>query len=386
MLHTRLAACISCGANSATIGYDALMTQDAHTSDDDSSQGLQMPTESSESPNGDVSPETANSFGRKVAQLVVIPAVIASGCVVVLVIFGLLAGQPQSIDEHLARLRQSSGIGHNLPGGLQDPRYKDRCHAAHVIAQMLPGIDDDDERGRVSVALVDILDNNVAMGEDVLESYLLIAIAQLGQEGGLEAILSRAASPQDTVRQGVVAAISAWPADRRQEPDQALSVLRTLISDASPQVSAMAAAVAGDWATPDDAMMIATLRAALQDTAGRTDDTYANAAIALARLGDANGSAIVANVLLDREALAKIAKSQTIGQLHERQVGAMVDRMLLTTLASAEKMPAPCVWEKIKALASDDTSLPVKKTTLELLNRKAQHNDRIEMQVNQPDT
>jgi hypothetical protein len=38
----------------------------------------------------------------------------------------------------------------------------------------------------------------------------------------------------------------------------------------------------------------------------------------------------------------------------------MVDRMLLTTLASSGKMPAPCVWEKIKTLASDDTSLAVK--------------------------
>ena len=271
--------------------------------------------------------------------------------------FGLIAGTETDIDTHLARLRQSGGRG-RMAFDLQDPRYKDRSLAAYNIATMIPNVKDAKERQRISEELVDVLSHQVADSEESLQVYLLLAVGQLGQKGGLKALLARMESRSPRVRQGAVGGILSWP--DRQAARVTVPALIEALNDADALVVAEASAALGELAETNDESATAALRDVLERGSSDMRDAAWNAALALARLGDEKAARIVAGVLLDRDALVEVAQLKR----------GMQDRVILSALSVADDMTDPKIWDKIRRLAADDPNLRVRSQALNLLARR----------------
>jgi len=309
------------------------------------------------------------SFGRQMGQLVIIPAAITVICILLALAFGLLAGRPDTLESQLLRLKQSSGAG-RMAMGLQDPRYKDRGLAAANIAQMLPPAEKTEARRELADELTSILDENVHPDEKELVAYLLIAIGRLGQEGGLRTLLAWADSEHELIRQHVVRGILSWP-DEAEAAEAAVEPLTRMVRDSSPAVGAEAAAALGALASGKDRAVLETLRWALEHgEAGRRIVAW-NAAIALARLGDEEGNARVANLLLDRQALSELSAQTGGGPGTLDRV--RVDHILISSIAAAEEMTSERIWSRIRTLAHEDQSLKVQNAAREVLLRKGRN-------------
>jgi hypothetical protein len=78
-------------------------------------------------------------------------------------------------------------------------------------------------------------------------------------------------------------------------------------------------------------------------------------------------------VLLSRDTLAKItleAEADAPRPVSEPGMPRVAqDRVILSTLASAERMNSAIVWNKIRTIADDDPSLSVRKAAIELMAR-----------------
>jgi len=306
------------------------------------------------------------TISRQVAQLVIIPAVIVLICVGISLLFGLLAGGETDINTYLLKLRQSGGNG-RLAFDIQDPRYKDRSLAAYNIATMIPEIKDAAERKRVSDQLLEILADHTSEQEETLRVYLLLAVGQLGQGGGIESVAGWLDAKQAQVRLGAVRGILSWP--NKEEARVAIPGLVDRLKDEESLVAASAAAALGELARREDAAVIPALRAALSQVGGSRRETIWNAAVALARLGDGQGTGIVADVLLDRTALAQLPAdpSRTAGN---EQIGTgMQDHVILSTLSAARDMTDPKIMDKIKYLAVKDPNPRVRKEAQSLIDK-----------------
>lgn len=329
-------------------------------------RGLAMPADTSPAahPPQVLSPPT---FGREMLQLVLIPAAIVVVCIGLALLFGWLAGAKDTIDNHLLKLRQSGGAGH-LPFGLQDPRYKDRGLAAHTIATMIRSgqVSDPAEQQHLSAALTDILQHNVADHEVLLQAYLLIAVGCLGQQDALPVLFQGLQSPHAQVRHGAILALLSWP-DVSAARSEAVPALQQRLADTDPAVRATAAAALGKLASPGDAQVIAALRQAMGPVDLALRESRWNAAVALARLGDADGSRFVATVLLDRAALAQLPAAETGPDTQKTMPPGTVDRVMLATLKAADTMTDPAIWDKITQIADHDPSLPVRQEAYRLL-------------------
>ena len=304
------------------------------------------------------------SITRQVLQLVLIPAIITITAIGVAALFGLLAGRQDSLEDQLNRLRQSSGAG-RMAFGIQDPRYKDRSLAAHNLALMLPQLEDPEARARVSNELVDILQHHVGPQEDQLQAYMLLALGQLGQDSALDVVLAHGASEHATVRQAVTLAVASWPEGRGAR--RAIDMLLALLEDPSVEVAASAVRTLGMLITPEDREVLDSIRRAMANSGPQRRDVYWNAAIALARAHDPEGSAFVARVLLDRAALSRLPAPSARGPADRLLSADEQDRVLLLTLAAATIMPAPVIHDKVRQIADKDPNLTVRKTAAHLL-------------------
>lgn len=304
------------------------------------------------------------SLGRQMAQLVIIPGVIVLVAVGVALLFGKVASASDSLENQLLKLKQSSGAG-KMAFDLQDPRYKDRSLAAYNIATLIPTLKEPADRLKVSKALTEILERHVSPQEEMLQVYLLTAIGQLGQEGGLDAIRQRLTAEHAKVREGAVGGILAWP--NPQEARIALPALTAALNDASPMVREKAAAAVGELATAGDDAAIKALREAASASGSEMREVVWNASIALARLGDAQGARFVADVLLDRSALAQMPEGEAGSAAQEKMSRTTQDHVILSTLAAARTMTDPQVWDKIREIADRDPNRAVQSAARQLL-------------------
>ena len=325
------------------------------------------------------------TFGRQMAQLIIIPAVIAIAAIGMVALFGTLAGDTDSPKDLLTRLKQSSGIGGKLVAGAQDPRYKDRCQAAYNIATMIPGVTDPAERKALSDELTQVLRDHVHPTDVELQKFLIIALGQLGQEGGLEVLLGYASSSDRKVREAVIGGVLIWTTHDLEAARRGLPALTKMLADTAETVRTQAAASVWKLARPADAHVIQALHEAMASTGwdegdGLTDDarrefvrrnftnTRWSAALSLAALNDERGVLFVADTLLNREALAKISGSITSDQDQPMSTREQ-DQVLASTLSfvSASKMTDKRIWDRIRKIAADDPNPSVRQAASQLL-------------------
>lgn len=337
----------------------------------ESSSDLPMPPEGDQKPGdaGESLPPPPN-FGLQMAQLVIIPLVIVAVAVGISMLFGKLASVEESTANLVHKLEQSSGSG-RIVAGVQDPRYKDRWLAAFNIAARIPQLKTDRERLELSKDLVRILDNNVGDDEGLLQLYLLPAIGQLGQPGGLEAIRGKLTAKDPRVQQGAIRGILSWP--DHEAARVAVPALVEASKSSDPAVQLEAAAALGSLATPEQRFVITALNDLMDRTATQSQEAHWNTAVALACLGDDRGSQYVADVLLSRDSLAQIrleANPDAPVSTLQGMSRAAQDRVILSTLASADRMNAAVVWDTITRLADDDPSLSVRKAAIHSLGER----------------
>jgi len=341
-----------------------------------------MPGEPSTPASGSSSsaPDKPAPFGLQMAQLVIIPALIVIACISLAWMFSVLASAKDDIDTHLLKLRQSSGAG-KLAMGLQDPRYKDRGLAAYNIATMIRHETDPKEKLRISTALSEILEQHVAKDEYVLQDYLLRALGQLGQPGGLDTIMKRLDAPHPRIRQGAIGGVLSWP--DAHEARRGLGALTARLTDDDPIVRAIAAAAVGQIATPQDEHVIESLRSSMQNADGlEMREARWNAAVALAKLGDTQGGRFVADVLLDRSVLAEMPAGETGPSVEQKMTRGMADRVMLSTLASVYQTNDPRIWRRVSQIADNDPSRVVKTAAQKLLRSRSSQRPKTD---NEPD-
>lgn len=323
--------------------------------------------------------EAPPSFGRQMAQLVVIPAVIVLISIGVVTLLGSLVRTPDSLEHLLKRLEQPSGLGRTQMG-LQDPRYLDRCRAAQTLATRIPGLTDPQERATVNETLINILNQQVNPGTDLeLQTYLLLAIGLLGEDGGLEVVLDRLRSDESRLVEAAVGGVLVWPdveAARQAVPD-----LIRVLNQGDVTVRVQAAAALGKLAQPHDEAAIAALAQALNVVGSEGREVAWNAGVALAKLGDPRGVAMVTGLLLNREALAKLPAGETGPQAAELMSVGLQDRVMVHTLGNVMSsdgtthtihMKDPAIWDKIAELAEKDPSREVRRIAAALLERRGQ--------------
>ncbi len=305
-------------------------------------------------------------FGRQMAQLVVIPAAIAVGCVVVVLMFAYLTGRPDSVETQLLQLRQTSGLG-RLPMGLQDPRYKDRGRAAASLAQSIRTIDDPRQRATLSMSLADILANDIGPQEHLLRAYVLLALAQLGQAESVGPIVEHLSHADATVSAAAVQALLQHP--DREAARQGVEALRALLARQEARVRSLAAAALGALARDDDQATKSALRDAISGTGMDYRESRWNATVALARLGDADAAHGVAALLLNRESLAAMPVETDRGEGRMLSVDDQT-RLLLAVLAAAPMIDETSVWQRVEQLAADDPDVAVRRRARQLLEQR----------------
>lgn len=325
------------------------------------------------------------SFGRQMTQLVIIPAVIALSAISLFWFFGSLAATEDKLDDQLIHLRQGSGYGKRLPGGVQDPRYKNRCLAAFNISQSIDQLEEPDRRAWLNGELIDILKNNVHPEDKELITYLLIAIGRLGEARpageptGLEIIVDHIepdrgvtdsatdSSEQgaiDQVNQGVIMAILSWP--DREAAAVTLPHLIDLTGYSNPAVREVAVSAVGVLGKADEQDVIDALFEALRSTDSMYRESRWNAAVALAAFNRDEGVTFVLETLLNREALAQLPQDP-LKSTEKLMNGPSQDRVMLGTLAWAQRMTDEKVWQRVEELSEKDPSVSIRKAAIQLL-------------------
>lgn len=321
-------------------------------------------------------------MGKQVAQLIVIPAVIVIGVILIGVLLGVVAGSARDVDSLLSQLRADSGF-QKTEYGLQDSKYKKRMTDAFELAMLISEMEDEQQRTYVGDELAKILSENVHEDEVEVRSYLLMAIGQLKQPSGLDVLKANLDSPHARVKvkaaQGLMAWIGDGPGseDRRVVARETIPKLRDMLlfSDGSTSgnvdadVRNFAAWALGTIADESDETTRNLLAQAMQDGVGSTQEAQWAAATALAKLNDDRGVRFVLALLLDREALSQIPLKQpgnpASGQPLDNDAQT---RVMLLTLSHVPQMDDKRIWERVRELAAQDTNSAVKNAANRLLS------------------
>jgi HEAT repeat protein len=265
-----------------------------------------------------------------VLQFFIFPMAIVAVCVAVFVIFGLIAGESHGAREYLAEVR-SGGANRRWQAAFElskvlqagkDPALKDPKFAVE-LCQLFADSANDDPRVRRYLALAmgrlgdrravptlrEAVTDETQAGHAAdadTQIYAIWALGSIGDPAALPDLERLAVSPDAGLRKAAVHALGAFPGD---EPKQAL-------------VAALADAV---------------------------QDVRWNAAIALARRGDAAATPVLLT-LLDRAELDKV---------EGRQPGQKED-VLLQAVAVAPRVGDASVQEALGRLRAADSSLKVR--------------------------
>jgi HEAT repeat protein len=265
-----------------------------------------------------------------VLRFFIFPMAIVAVCVAVFVIFGLIAGESHGAREYLAEVR-SGGANRRWQAAFElskvlqagkDPALKDPKFAVE-LTQLFAESGNDDPRVRRYLALAmgrlgdrrAVLPLREALADQGsagavpdadTQIYAIWALGAIGDPTSLPDLERLAASPDAGLRKAAVHALGVFPGETARQ------ALITALTDA-------------------------------------TEDVRWNAAIALARRGDAAATPVLLT-LLDRGHLDKVE-----GLRPDQR-----DEALLQAVAVARALPDPAVQEALGRLQASDPSLKVR--------------------------
>jgi HEAT repeat protein len=290
---------------------------------------------------GGASPATRSggSGVRTFVGLFVVPLLVVIMCVGVFVLFGWAAYERRSVEDYLSDLRDNrSFFAH---------RRKQAAYELSKILSANPQALRDDPRAG------DELRELFSSSEDLwVRRYLALVLGHVGDRQAVPLLIEGAGDADSQVR-----IYSLWALGAIADP-AGFSTLTAALVDTDPGIRKTAAYALGGFS--DHASAAGALRPLVDDPVA---DVRWNAALALARLGDASGTAVLEQ-MLDRRLLAQIPDITP-----QQQEDAMISALnALVTLDAAVDDAV------IDRLAEDDPSFKVRQAAI--LARKARGSGR----------
>lgn len=360
------------------------------------------PTPQVSSPDrADAEPMTASLLGRLFVVPAMIAAMIVACSIVVVLLFGsITAEKERSLEELIATIEQGGGQP-NFFGGLW-PKDKEHYHAERELLLRLRNKDREvpaEKRPELARRIAAVLETVVAhpAQEKALanERCLMQALGLLEEPAGVEVLLN-------SLRAGSSAsASSSAMTRRRQYAAEALAMLKS-VPDARAAVPELCAVVENPG-EPKEVRMVAAVSvsclaprtdpaavAALR-TAYYSDDLELkwNAALALARLGDASARSLLQEMLhreyWERENLVEFTTDKA--QTYQRKLTPVeVGGNLAATIDAAANLGLPELNELIGRL-QDDPWPQVRQRAAAAVGEQAHNNkDRSSLAAEEADT
>ncbi len=285
-----------------------------------------------------VPPPERQSFPFLVLQFFVFPLAIVAVCVAVFVIFGLIASEGKGASDYLAEVRT---------GGANR-----RWQAAFELSKALQARKDKAlEDPKFAQELIRTFEESSA-DDPRVRRYLALALGRLGDPRAVPALLravaeSSAESPPDS--EGRIYVI--WALGSIGDPASVPELVRLAGSE---DAGVRKAAVHALGSLPSEEARAALVQS-LEDAA---EDVRWNAALALARFGDA-ATAPVLLQMMDRKHLTTVE-----GLTPEQQ-----EEAILQAVAAADRVPDPALRAALEGLRDKDPNLKVREAARRALAR-----------------
>lgn len=296
-------------------------------------------------------------------QLLVIPSLIAGACLIVMVLFGALAANagPKSPEACLRQIRDGSS--------------RDRWEAAYGLVQLLAerdagaphaGLTDRQLTEKMVKIFRDLGPESVGRSEEdeLTRRYLAMAMGHLGHLDAIPALREAAtghapadAGPKVQAEHAQTRLYATWAMAKIGDPSVVPDLL-ALCKDADRDLRKMAVYALGAVAVPSDATAGEALRQALDDA---ELDVRWNAALALARRGDARAVPLVGK-LLDRRYLQQVTTMTPAQRAFTLQNG----------VRAARGLGDPGLKAQVEQLASNDPDERVRREARDALQRWGQ--------------
>lgn len=294
------------------------------------------------------------------ARLFIVPALIVSAMIclaVVVVLFGgVSVGQRPPISDLVATIESASG-SHSFSVAFM-PRDREVWQAAQELATRLQRRDQElhpDEIEPLAKRIEQILAGLKATDDKddsvpTKRRFLLLALARLGTDSAVDALVANLADASPETRQTAVRGLMEMHAVSAARAG--VDKLFRLIDDESSAVRLVACLAIGLLAEPHDAAAIAALRGAL---ASSDRELRWNAATALARLGDSGGKAELL-AMLDRGywEQTRVTYADDAGRHIDRPFEpAEVSNYLVVAIDAAARLPDAELHRGIERLVQD---------------------------------
>lgn len=277
-------------------------------------------------------PAEVFTFGSTLLQFFLIPALVVIACVGLFLFFGWLAAEEKSSLDYLRDIRSGSATR--------------RWQAAFELAKQLNNIKGDSDRADLERLVPEMIDTfqEAERDDPRVRRYLALAFGNVGDPRAVPALLEALADDDPETRIYAIWALGSLGDERAVAP------LLELAQHDDPGIRKMVVYSLGSLRAEEART---TLHAALEDY---QMDVAWNAAIALAKLGDASGRGRILQ-MLDREFLDSVTE-MTEEQRAEAMMNAMKGAMLLGD---------PAFRESLEQISERDPNLKVRQAAFEAL-------------------
>jgi HEAT repeat protein len=282
-------------------------------------------------------PAAAPALSPGRVPLLIFPLGLLALCLVVYVLFGLIAHEGKTSADHLDSIRLGRA---------------DAWQAAYELSRLLAQEEPAERDPRTVPRILGLLEAP-AGGDPRTRRYLILSLGRLGDARGVDALLGALAAPDPESRLYAI-----WGLGAIGDP-RAVEHLLALLEDEDSDVRKMTAYALGALPAPE---VPPALQAMLHDP---SPDVAWNAALSLARLGEPAGLPLIER-LIDRQYLDTVRSPDATGRplpLTEERKGEIMISALhaLSRLGGRERRAA------IESVATSDPSLTVRQTALETL-------------------
>ncbi len=270
-----------------------------------------------------------SGFLTEISRLFFVPAAIVVLCVLVFVLFGLIASEGKTARDYLEEIRQ---------GGANR-----RWQAAFELSRILTR----DERARSDPSLgteIAGLLSDPHLDEPLVRRYLILALEQIADPSAGPAVEKALADPDQEVRLYAARALG------RIEGPGSVAALLPLLQDQDAGLRKMALHSLGRLG---DAGAAAEMRPRLDDP---VEDVRWNAALALAVLGDRSGAEML-GLMMDSAYLDRVE-----GITEEQKIEARVN-----AIQAAFRLSDPGLRRFVEGLSRTDSSLRVRDVAMKTL-------------------